>query len=180
MTDRIYWDACAWISFFNKEKDRIAVLRDIWEDARRGRHIILTSTFSYLEVIHGVTGHGQAYPPEQYDDIVYSHFDQSHVERVILDVEVAKLARKLKRLHHPILGKRSDAIHLATATYWNCVCLHTYDGSDLIPLHNKITCRNGKLLAITAPQTVVLGPLFSNPAGAGAQNKVITGQQHGS
>ncbi len=39
---------------------------------------------------------GAPYPPADYDEIVFSHFNQPHVERVVLDVEVAKLARALK------------------------------------------------------------------------------------
>jgi len=130
-------------------------------DASRGRYQILTSAYNYLEVIHGVNEIGAPYPPEEYDEIVFSHFNQPHVERVVLDVEVAKLARALKRQHHPTLGKRPDAIHLATAAFWNCSCLHTYDGSDLLPLHNKVPRRDGQLLAIMWPGAEPIGPLFS-------------------
>lgn len=158
--ERIYWDACAWIAFFNKERGKVAALRSIWEDASRGRYQILTSVYNYLEVIHGVNEIGAPYPPEEYDEIVFSHFNQPHVERVVFDVEVAKLARALKRQHHPTLGKRPDAIHLATAAFWNCSCLHTYDGSDLLPLHNKVQRRDGQLLAIRWPGAEPVGPLF--------------------
>ena len=160
--ERIYWDSCAWIAFFNREQGKVAVLKDLWDEAGRGRKQILTSTYAYMEVIHGLAEIGHPYPAEQYDEIVFSHLSQPRVERIVFDVEVAKLARALKRKYHPTLAKRPDAVHLASAAYWNCACLYTYDGNDLIPLHNKVERRDGEYLAIRAPTTVAIGPLFAS------------------
>jgi predicted nucleic acid-binding protein len=150
---RVYWDACAWIGFINAEPDKITSLRAIWDAAKRGNYQIWTSTFSYLEVIRGINKQGEAYPPEEYDELVYDLFEQPHVERVQLDVEVAMLARKMKRDYHPTLASRADAVHLATALYWNCEELHTYDGNHLLPLDGKIPRRDGIFLSILAPDS---------------------------
>ena len=161
-TKRVYWDACAWIGFINAEKDKITALRAVWEDAKRGKYEIWTSTFSYLEVMHGINKAGQPYPPEEYDMVLYELFEQPHVERVQVDVEVAKLARSMKRKYHPTLASRADAIHLATALYWNCEELHTYDGGHLLPLNGKIARRDGIILTIIIPGiTPSLGGVFS-------------------
>ena len=68
---RIYWDACAWIGYINAETEKITALRAIWEAAKRGKYQIWTSTFSYLEVIHGINEYGTPYPPKEHDDLVY-------------------------------------------------------------------------------------------------------------
>jgi hypothetical protein len=107
---------------------------------------------------------GQAYPPEENDRKIHALFEQPYVRRVALDVEIGKLARHLKRTHHPILSKRSDAIHLATAAYWNAEELRTWDNSDLLPLNEKINRKDGIALKILAPGPEVHGTLFAGSA----------------
>jgi predicted nucleic acid-binding protein len=133
----------------------------IWEAARRGEFTILTSTFSYIEVVYGLNEHGQPYSPEENDAKIYDMLGQSHVSRVQVDTEIAKLARALKRQFHPILRKRPDAVHLATAAYQNVEALHTYDGSDLLPLHGRVERRDGVMLDIVAAENETHGPLFA-------------------
>lgn len=77
-----------------------------------------------------------------------------------VDQLVAGKAAEL-RIRHPELRKTPDAIHLATAVYWNCDAMHTYDQSDLLCLNGKIQRRDGILLDIETPDKVGLGPLFS-------------------
>jgi predicted nucleic acid-binding protein len=152
---RIYWDACAWIGFFNDEPDKVTALRKIWEDAQKGQYEIYTSTFSYVEVLHGKTLYGESYKTteklEEYDEKVFAALDQTHVKRAQLDTEVAKLAREFRRRYHPNLTKRSDAIHLATAAYYNCDEMHTYDDPHLIPLDGRVKRKDGKDLKILRP-----------------------------
>ena len=166
---RVYWDSCAWIGYINREQEKSAALQEIWLQRQDGIIEIWTSTYSYVEVIYGLNDIGDPYPPKENDAIVFSLLESTNVERVQLDVEVAKLARDLKRNHHPILKKRPDSIHLATAIYWNCEELHTWDGSDLLPLNEKILRRDGIALKIVAPkpksQKILNGelPLFAPP-----------------
>lgn len=157
---RYYWDSCAWIGFIKEERDKITPARNIWMLGQKGGCEIYTSAYSYLEVIHGHIEQGEAYSPVADDAKIYAMFDQPHVKRVQLDVEVGKLARELKRKYHPSLSKRPDAIHLASALYHNCIELHTWDKSDLLHLSNKIECRNGRLLPIVIPGEAPVGGMF--------------------
>ena len=160
----VYWDSCAWIGFIKEEPDKVTPLRAIWEEATRGQAVIWTSTYSYIEVMRSPPKFGKAYPPEEEDGRIFSMFAQSHVKRVALDVEIAKLARTLKRNHHPTLSKRSDAIHLATAIFHNVDELHTWDSSDLLPFNKKVNRRDGNPLIICVPSAHPAGPLFQNEA----------------
>ena len=135
-------------------------LGHVWDNGLNGNCEILTSTYAYLEVIHGKAGYGQAYPDEESDKRIHWAFEQPHVIRVQLDVEAGKMARSLKRQHHPTLGKRSDAIHLASALCYNVDALHTWDNSDLLPFNDKLKCKNGRLLPIVKPGADVMGLLF--------------------
>lgn len=141
-------------------------LRVIWEAAQRGEFEIWTSTFSYLEVLYVKNAFGEAYSHEKHDAAIFAALESPYVRRVQLDVEVAKLARTMKRLHHPMLGKRSDAIHLATAAYYNVEELHTWDGSDLLPLNGKILRRDGVFLPVRIPGPEMHGPLFKEKEAA--------------
>lgn len=163
---RYYWDSCAWIGFINEEADKLTPLRQIWKNAQRAQCEIWTSTFTYIEVMRGQPGYGQAYPPEEEDARVFAMIEQPFVHRVQVDTEVAKMARSFKRAHHPTLSKRADAIHLATAAYANADELHTWDKSDLLPFDGKITRRDGRPLKICVPQAIPEGPLFALPGQA--------------
>lgn len=156
----VYWDSCAWIGLIKEEADKITWLRAIWDEASRGRIVIWTSTYSYLEVMGSPLKHGETYPPEEEDGPIFAMFEQPHVNRVAVDAEIAKLARRLKREHHPTLSKRSDAIHLATALFHNVDELHTWDNSDLLPFNKRVHRRDGIPLVICVPSTHPAGPLF--------------------
>ena len=159
---RVYWDANAWIGMLNDEPDKRTPLRVIWEAAARGEFSILTSTYSYLEVMYGLNEHGMPYPPEENDARVFTMLDQPYVVRVQFDTEIAKMARSLKRQFHPTLRKRADAVHLATAAYHNVEAMHTYDGCDLLPLSGLVPRRDGAKLEIVAPGPETHGPLFAD------------------
>jgi predicted nucleic acid-binding protein len=168
---KIYWDSCAWIGFINDEANKRTPLRVIWEDAKRGLYEIWTSSFTYLEVIHGKNAHGEPYPPSESDLLVFEMLNQPFVVRVQLDVEVAKLARNLRRNHNDVLKKRSDAIHLATALYWNILELHTWEKSDLLPIDGRVQCNNGASLKICIPGPEVHGELFAVRFGGSRMKK---------
>lgn len=148
---RYYWDTCAWLGMINQEQDKQSVLKHLWGVAQKGQCEIWTSTYTYLELIYKHPLHGEPYSPVADDPIIFAALEQPFVKRVQLDVEIAKLARQLRRELKEVLKKRSDAIHLATALTHNTDQLHTWDGSDLLPLHNRRQCRNGVLLPILKP-----------------------------
>lgn len=96
---------------------------------------------------------------EENDREISAIFAQDHVVRVQLDPIVAENARALLR-KYPQLKKAPDAIHLATALFWNCDALHTYDNDDLLHLTGLVSRRDGVPLTICIPDQTADGPLF--------------------
>lgn len=162
---RVYWDSCAWIGLVNAESTKYFPLRSIWEGAQRGVYEIWTSTYCYIELRYGIAPHGKTYPPAESDERFEKLLIQPYVKRVQLSVPIAKRARQIKReLHKDGLGKRSDAVHLATALFTNCQELHTWDEGDLLQFDGKVNCRNGQPLRIVKPGKEYLdAPLFAEP-----------------
>jgi predicted nucleic acid-binding protein len=159
---RVCWDACAWIGYIAGEPDKITPLRWIWDAAQRGGYEIWTSTYAYLEVLKIRAGSDDPIPIEESNRIIDEMFQQPHVKRVQLDVEIARLARAIKQKHHDAgLKSRPDAIYVATAAYHNLDELHTWDRHHLLPFDNKILRRDGKPLRILIPGQEVAGELFA-------------------
>jgi predicted nucleic acid-binding protein len=162
---RVCWDACAWIGYISGEPDKIVPLRMIWESAQRGGYEIWTSTYAYLEVLKIRAESGDPIPLEESNRIIDEIFQQPHVKRVQLDVEVARLARSIKqRYHDEELKSRPDTIYLATALYYNLDELHTWDRRHLLQFDGQIKRRDGQLLRIIIPGPEVVGPLFAAPS----------------
>jgi predicted nucleic acid-binding protein len=88
-------------------------------------------------------------------------FEQEFIKLVPVDLEVAKLARRLLR-EQDGLTKRPDAVHLASAIRWSLDTLHTYDGTDLLHLDSKLKTKSGQILRITPPDDPPDGPLFQS------------------
>lgn len=160
MSDRrkVYWDACAWLGLLNGEQDKAAHLEVVWRKAQRGELEIWTSSFCIAEVYRLKCEKGATGLSPENDAKINNLFDQDFVYLVQLDTDIAKLAKSLLRAHDK-LKKPSDAIHLATAVYWNVDQLHTYDGSDLIGLVVHRT--DGELLNICKPDLVDGENLFT-------------------
>jgi predicted nucleic acid-binding protein len=142
----------------------------IWEGAQRGGYEIWTSVYAYLEVLKIRADSADPIPLEESNRIIDEMFQQHHVRRVQLDVEIARLARDLKqRYHDQGLASRPDTIYLATALYYNLDELHTWDRKHLLQFDRKIKRRDGEFLRILIPGSEVAGPLFaaqpSAPAG---------------
>lgn len=182
-TARFYWDACAWIGFINREAKKIYPLLSIWSDAEAGKCEIWTSAYSYIEVIKGALKFGELHHGEEADGKVDSILSQPWVRIVQMDSEVAKLARKLRRdldkvrrdlkLVDPL--PRPDAIHLASAAFYDCDELHTWDGAHLIVYNEKVSRSDGSLLKIRIPGPEVDGPLFEVDAAlAIARQRILT------
>ncbi len=158
---RYYWDACAWLGLLNTEFAKHRELEIVWKAAERSECEILTSALSQVEVFKKKC-EGQDSKPlsEENDQAIAEIFLQPHVTVAQLDAIVAESARALLR-KHPELKKAPDAIHLATALFWDCDAMHTYDDENLTVLSGKERCRNGKPLQIHMPDETVYGPLFS-------------------
>ena len=157
---RVYWDACVWLGLINGEASKKRAVEYVYNSARAGTHEIWTSTMSYVEVfrIKGEEANPKPYAATGLDKIE-AMFEQEFIKLVPIDVEVAKLARRLLR-EHDKLKKRPDAIHLASAIRWSIDQLHTYDGNDLLHLDGKLKTKAGTVLRITPPDDPPDGPLF--------------------
>lgn len=155
---RVYWDACAWLGLLNGEAEKQQALEHVWLKAQKGELEIWTSAFCLAEVYRlKCEGKPAAIAPEN-DAKIDNLFDQDFVKVVQVDAEIGKLAKKLLRSHQK-LKKPSDAIHLATAVYWDLDQMHTYDDSDLIGL--VVECANGEKLEICKPSMVDGENLFN-------------------
>jgi predicted nucleic acid-binding protein len=156
---QVYWDSCVWIGLINSEAGKARAVEHNYHLARSGAVQIWTSTMSYVEVFQLEEEKGK---PKPYDnanlDKIAEMFEQEFINLVPVDVEVAKLARRLRREYK--LKKPPDAIHLASAMRWSVEVLHTYDGADLLVLDAKLKIKTGKFLRITAPEEPTDGPLF--------------------
>lgn len=163
MTERIrvYWDACAWLGLLNGETGRQQPLEHVWLKAQHGEAEIWTSAFCIAEVYRlKCEKQWTAISPE-HDAKIDSLFDQDFVKIVQVDIEIARLAKRLLRTHEK-LNKPSDAIHLASAVYWDLDQLHTYDDSDLLGLVVKTT--DGSDLNICKPDMIDGANLLNTPA----------------
>lgn len=162
---KIYWDSCAWLGLANGEAGRKFQLKAVYGRARQGEIEIWTSAIAIVEAnrLADEMGKPKPIPPGSLavlDDLLFQPF----VKLAAVDVEISRRARALLR-ETTRLSKKPDAIHLATAIFWNIPILHTYDGSDLLHLNGKIKCRDGTDLTICEPTDPDEGGLFSGEQG---------------
>jgi predicted nucleic acid-binding protein len=152
---RVYWDACVFIGLISQEADKVTLCNAVWEEAKAGKTIIVTSMFTLTEVIRARC-EGIVKPlPEADDKQIVDYLTQKWVERMLLDENIATFARRLLR-KHPECKKPSDGIHLATALHHDVDEIHTWDGSDLLGLDGKTQKRNLGPLTICRPRVIVV------------------------
>ena len=130
--DRIYWDACVWLSYINGYADRQPILDALLADSNSptGQRHIVTSTISQTEVAFALVElNNKALDPniESLIDQLWS--DKEAITLIEYHSVIAYDARDLIRmgLEHGWSLKPLDAIHLATANWFECTEFHTYD-----------------------------------------------------
>lgn len=160
---RVYWDACAWISYINQEKsigtangtpeNRFAMCSEVLRLAKEGKLEIATSAFTLAEVCKN---------PEVKDsplDNLPSFFEKSYILIVPVDMAIGRRAQAMQASGLVNL-KPPDAIHLASAQRAAVSELHTFDGK-ILALDSKITGADGQPMKICKPtEGKPLGPLF--------------------
>jgi predicted nucleic acid-binding protein len=147
---RLYWDSCDFLGLINPDEAKHADCRAVWEEAKRGDAILFTSFFAFAEVFKAKC-EGVAKPLAEADDKrIEALFRQTWVQPVLVDERIGTAARRLMR-QHPECKKPSDAIHLATALALNVDEMHTYDGTDLLNLSEKVMRADGRPLRICTP-----------------------------
>jgi predicted nucleic acid-binding protein len=147
---RVYWDACTFLGLINSEAGKHADCKAVWGEAEKGETQIVTSFFTFAEVFKAKV-EGKAKPlDEASEDNVAAFLASEHILPVPVDRRTAELARRLMR-RHTECKKPSDGVHLATAILLNVEEMHTYDGSDLLGLNEKVARSHGEMLKVCAP-----------------------------
>lgn len=157
---KVYWDACAWLGLLNGETEKSQALEVVWKGAEKGDIQIWTSAFCIAEVFRVKCENDWSKLSPENDDKINNMFNQSFVQLVQVDLEIAQLAKKLLRTHQT-LKKPSDAIHLATSVVWDLDQFHTYDHSDLLRLDGQIATINGTYISICRPDKLNGDDLFT-------------------
>ncbi len=129
---RIYWDASAFISYFNGVEDRLPTLDALLDDARAEEILIVTSVVSIAEVVYSVDEEGQKQlTDESFGVIDLLLHDRKIISLVEVSPAIASAARNLIRdglaSGRPLTPM--DALHLATAQLLEPAPaeIHTYD-----------------------------------------------------
>lgn len=149
---RVYWDACAWISYINQEMPglgktfadaRFDLCRETLKDASNGDVEIVTSAFTLAEVCKR-----QPNPTVPAINLP-AFFDQPYILLVPVDKVVGVQAQNLQLAG--LYGiKPPDAVHLASALVHNVPTLHTFD-TGLLDLDKRLTLADGNQLRICKP-----------------------------
>lgn len=156
---RLYWDACAWIAYINKEMPedgnnitsrRFEMCQETLRRAELGEVEIVTSAFTLAEVCKR-----QPDPASPAINLA-AFFDQRYILLIPVDKQVALRAQNLQLAG--IAGvKPPDAIHLASALVANVPVFHTFD-KKLLGLSNRLDLADGNTLSIVRPTEEVPMP----------------------
>ncbi|MCY4171309.1 MAG: PIN domain-containing protein [Bacteroidetes bacterium] len=148
---QVLLDACVWIDLITQSNtDRFRRCQNVFSKAENGEVELWTSSFTLAEVYIRKCDGDLTTMPEDQDDMFESFFKSGLVKPILLDLQVAKISRRLSR-KYPILRKPQDAVHVASCIVANIDELHTFDVKDLIRLDGQILLRNGAPLKISEP-----------------------------
>jgi predicted nucleic acid-binding protein len=144
---RIYWDTSIFLCFLNRdEQDRSKICEDVLQHAAMDEVVILTSTYTIVEVIR----------PKRRSVPASRQLTQKQVERIkgmfrwpfILTIELddrtALFASDLAREHglHP-----ADAVHAASAILWGADALHAWD-RDFSSIGHRVAVEQPKFISV--------------------------------
>jgi predicted nucleic acid-binding protein len=125
-----YWDSNMFLSYIDKTPERMPYLDSLLSDSDEGKIRIITSVVSIVEV---------AFAAQEQQKRVLSATEEQNIEALWQDHRVVQLvefhegiARDARGLIRDGLLKKwrlkpKDAIHLASARYYEAVRMHTYD-----------------------------------------------------
>ena len=123
---KYYWDACVWIDLITQSNpDRFRRCQNVFLQAQKGEVEVWTSSFTLTEVYKRKCDGDLTSMPEEQDDEVESFFAPGLVKPILVDLQVAKTARRLCR-KHPILRIRNmqSMLHLVLSQIlMNCTPL---------------------------------------------------------
>ncbi len=133
---RVYWDACTWIAYLNKEENirlpdgstenRFSMCLDVLDRAEKGEIEIATSAFTLAEVCKDIK--------IKTLENLSGFFDRSYIFMIPVDKSIGLKAQDMQ-VNGEINLKPPDAVHLASAYRSSAKELHTFDKRILG--HNK-------------------------------------------
>jgi predicted nucleic acid-binding protein len=133
-TERIYWDACVFLSYINGDDGRVDVIQQLLDEATGGAFELVTSTVSQVEVAFGkAEQEGGTTDQDTLDKIEALWVPDSPVKLIEFHRLIAKDARDLVRAAR-LDGRKLtplDAVHLASAARLGVTEFQTYDGKLL-------------------------------------------------
>ena len=129
--DRRYWDANAFLGWFNDEQDKVGACQGVLEAAESGTIEIVTSALTLVEVIKLK---GEKHLPREKEEIIRGFFENPYIIVREVDRFIAEDARELIWAHN--LNPK-DSVHLATALRLKLSVLDTFD-RDLMKLTGKL------------------------------------------
>lgn len=127
---RIYWDACVFLSYVNEDAGRVNDIQTLLDEAGRNELEIVTSTVSIVEVAFGAAERkNSALSTDMEAKIRRLWEPASPVNMVEFHTLIAEVAQRLSRSGIPEGWslKPMDAIHLSTARRMRVDAFHTYD-----------------------------------------------------
>ncbi len=136
---RIYWDTSIFLCFLNRDEvERGKICEDVLQHAAMEEVLILTSTYTLVEVIRPKRQSlpaSQRLTPKQIETIK-GMFRWPFIQTIELDDRVALYASDLAR-DHGLLP--ADSVHAASAILWKAEVLQAWDRdfssiSHLIPV----------------------------------------------
>jgi predicted nucleic acid-binding protein len=146
-----YWDACIWITLIqDRDSARGRCCEHVLELAKSGKCEIWTSSFCLAEVYKRKCDGVQAGLQDEKDQYFEDLIEQEFIKKISVDVDVAKVARRLLR-RFPRIGKPQDGVHVASCILENLDELHTFDREDLLALDRQIDRLDRGKLKICAP-----------------------------
>lgn len=119
--EKRYWDSNCFLGWLLEEKDKVADLKQVLDQANQDKIHIVTSAFTLTEVL---MIRGKDKIVEDNKQMVRSFFDKSYIHLMPVYKEQAMIAQDLVWDHgvHP-----KDAIHLASAIFCKVSLFNTYD-----------------------------------------------------
>lgn len=148
---RLYWDACAWIAYIQKEmpsasstftEPRYEKCRLTLERAQKGEVEIVTSALTLAEVCK------TELDPTSPATHLPAFFDQPYILVVPVDKRIGLHAQSLQL--SGLAVKPPDAVHLASALVWSVPIFQTFD-TRLLKLDDALTMADGNMLRIMRP-----------------------------
>ena len=125
-----YWDANMFLSYINKVADRLPILDAYLADSDERKIRIITSIVSIVEVAFAAQEQQKRVLSASEEDAIDDLWaDRRVIEVVELHEGIARDARGLIRdgLLKGWSLKPKDAVHLASARYYNATLVHTFD-----------------------------------------------------